>query len=151
MNALTLIKRLIPQTAKRFIKSFRKQDGLLNLIAPNLPNCICIDVGASYYPHPQWELFRHSKNTQWIAVEPNEKNIAYIKSWKWNSNVKAVTTGLSRDGGVKTLYVTNVDSGSSLLKPEILDSMKHRVKKRGFDYLVKLQPLSFNHLTQILA
>jgi hypothetical protein len=36
---------------------------------------VWLDVGASYYPHPAWELFRASSKVHWIAVEPNEQNL----------------------------------------------------------------------------
>ena len=147
MSALSLFKSLFPRPVKQFIKSFRKQNRLIKLVAPNLPNCICIDVGASYYPHGKWSLFLESKNTQWIAVEPNEKNLGYIQSWVWPSKVKTVTTGLSCEGGIKTLYVTNVDSGSSLLQPVITESMKHRIKEGGLAYFFPMRTVEINTIS----
>jgi FkbM family methyltransferase len=78
-----------------------------------------------------------SSSTIWIAVEPNEQNLDYIKNWPYPSRIEAVRSGLSEHGGRQTLYVTNVDSGSSLLEPVIGESMKRRV--RNLDYFYPLQ------------
>lgn len=110
-------------------------------INPILPELICIDVGASYYPHGNWWLFLNSPKTNWVAVEPNKNNLHYLDNWKYSAKVKAVTSGLSRYGGSQQLFVTNVDSGSSLLEPIITYNMKHRVGLNGdayfFPYIIK--------------
>ena len=151
MSWLTLIKRAIPKPVKRFLRRFIKvkttPNYFVQTVSPCLPESICIDVGASYYPHVNWFVFLESAQTQWIAVEPNESNIGYIKSWAWASKVKAITTGLSREGGKKTLYVTNVDSGSSLLEPVIQEAMKHRVKKAGQDYFYPVRAVEIDTIT----
>jgi FkbM family methyltransferase len=94
----------------------------------------CVDVGASYYPHTSWWLFLGSSNSNWVAVEPNEKNLTYLKQWPWNAKSRAVVMGLSEPGGRQTLHLTNVDSGSSLLEPVIPPSMKHRLGEAGESY-----------------
>src|SRR5689334_2795780 len=71
-----------------------------------LPRLICVDVGASYYPHPPWELFRRSKSTSWVAVEPNSENTSYIENWSWPSSSHIESIGLSESGGGQSLYVT---------------------------------------------
>lgn len=151
MTVISLIKKVIPKPARQLIKKaikvFSEEEQLIRIVAPNLPGCVCIDVGASYYPHPEWELFRAGANTSWVAVEPNEKNIAYVKSWGWPSKVRVVPTGLSREGGRQTLYVTNVDSGSSLLKPEIRAGMKHRVGQKGLDYFFPMREVQVDTIT----
>jgi FkbM family methyltransferase len=50
--------------------------------------------------------------------------------------VRACKIGLSRDGGVQTLYVTNVDTGSSLLPPQISAAMQHRVTNLDYFFPV---------------
>ena len=99
-----------------------------------LPMTNCVDVGASYYPHTSWWLFLGSSNSNWVAVEPNEKNLKYLKRWPWNAKSRAVVMGLSEPGGRQTLHLTNVDSGSSLLEPVIPPSMKHRLGEAGESY-----------------
>lgn len=137
MSLMLAIRRAIPQALKNFVRQFSAPWRLSNLVSPYLPPTICVDVGASYYPHGKWLAFLNSPQTQWVAVEPNEVNIAYVNSWSWPCKVTACTTGLSRNGGQQTLYVTNVDTGSSLLKPEISASMKHRIQNLDYFFPVK--------------
>lgn len=99
-----------------------------------LPMTNCVDVGASYYPHTSWWLFLGSSNSNWVAVEPNEKNLTYLKQWPWKAKSRAVVMGLSEPGGRQILHLTNVDSGSSLLEPVIPPSMKHRLGEAGESY-----------------
>ena len=99
-----------------------------------LPVTNCVDVGASYYPHTSWWLFLGTSNSNWTAVEPNEKNLTYLKKWPWKAKSRAVVKGLSEHGGIQVLNLTNVDSGSSLLEPVIPPSMKHRLGEAGETY-----------------
>ena len=110
-----------------------------------------VDVGASYYPHGKWLAFLNAPGTQWLAVEPNEANIAYVKSWAWPCQVSACTTGLSHEGGEQVLYVTNVDTGSSLLPPEITPSMKHRVTNLEYFFPVTERRIETLTLVQAMA
>jgi FkbM family methyltransferase len=105
----------------RLTKSIRKETSSI------LPKVNCIDVGASFSPHPPWEVFRMSDKTLWLAVEPNVQNLFYLAQWSWPSKVKAVEMGLSETGGKQTLFVTNVDTGSSLCEPVVEKSNAHRL------------------------
>ena len=58
---------------KEFIFTLTTKGRLRKLFSEIMPELMCIDVGASYYPHPKWKLFINSINTLWVAVEPNEK------------------------------------------------------------------------------
>jgi len=102
-------------------------DRLVRSIAKLLPDAACIDIGASYYAHGPWEVFRASRKTLWVAIEPNAQNTKYLDTWNWPSRTHLVPIGLSEQGGEQTLYVTNTDSGSSLLPPVINADMEHRV------------------------
>ncbi len=139
------LRRLIPQSAKNFLRQRTLPWRISKLLSPHLSASICVDVGASYYPHGKWLTFLNAPATQWLAVEPNEANIGYVKSWIWPCKVSACATGLSREGGTQTLHVTNIDSGSSLLPPEIQASMKHRV--RNLDYFFPVTPRKIVTLT----
>lgn len=143
------IRRLIPQSMKNFLRQRTLPWRVSQVLSPHLPTAVCVDVGASYYPHGKWLMFLNAHKTQWLAVEPNEANIAYVKSWVWSCRVSACTTGLSREGGAQTLYVTNVDTGSSLLPPEIPASMKHRV--RNLDYFFPVTERRIETLTLVQA
>jgi FkbM family methyltransferase len=137
MKLLSAIKRRIPAPLRQLLRGVTDKARLSRAISPFLPEIVCVDVGASYYPHAKWYLLLDSPATRWIAVEPNEQNLGYIAQWRWRSSVTACRTGLSRDGGEQTLYVTNVDSGSSLLEPRISPAMERRILQR--DYFFPLQ------------
>jgi FkbM family methyltransferase len=149
MSLGLILRRLVPQSAKNFLRQRSLPWRVSKLLSPFLPSALCVDVGASYYPHSKWLIFLNAPATQWVAVEPNEANIGYVKSWIWPCKVSACTTGLSREGGVQTLFVTNIDSGSSLLPPEIPASMKHRV--RNLNYFFPVTPRDINTLTLVQA
>jgi len=139
------MKTLLRLFARRFTAKARLERAL----SPYLPEVTCVDVGASYYPHAKWHLFLESPATNWIAVEPNSANLGYIETWKWRSRVCTCTTGLSDSGGERTLFVTNVDSGSSLLEPRVLPSMSRRI--RDLDYFFPLRKQTINTLTLMQA
>ena len=145
------VRRLIPQSLKNFLRQGTLPWRVSRLLSPYLPAAVCVDVGASYFPHGKWLTFLNAPRTQWMAVEPNEANIGYVKSWSWPCQVSACTTGLSREGGTQTLYVTNVDTGSSLLPPEIPPSMKHRVTNPDYFFPVIERRIDTLTLVQALA
>lgn len=110
-----------------------------------MPEVICVDVGASYFPHTAWGVFLRSPNTHWLAVEPNLKNLDYVDQWPHAARVRKMPFGLSREGGVQTLYVTNIDSGSSLLEPDLNPSVAHRLPDTA--YFFPLKPLEVPTVT----
>lgn len=136
MSMALALRRAIPQSLKNRLRQFSAPWRVSGLLSPHLPPVLCIDVGASYYPHAKWLVFLNSPKTQWIAVEPNEANLAYVRSWSWACHVSTCTTGLSQRGGEQTLFVTHVDTGSSLLMPEIGPAMQHRIT--NLDYFFPL-------------
>lgn len=151
MSLWLTARRLIPQSFKNFLRQRTLPWRVSRLVSPYLPVAVCVDVGASYYPHTKWLVLLNSPKTKWLAVEPNEENVGYVKSWIWPSQVSTCTKGLSREGGVQTLYVTNVDTGSSLLSPEIPTSMKHRVTNLEYFYPVTERRIETLTLMQALA
>lgn len=136
---------------KAFLKGQNTRLSLSRLVSPALPDLICVDVGASYYPHIAWDIFLRSEHTSWLAVEPNKANLGYANNWNWACDITLCTTGLSRDGGEQILYLTNVDSGSSLLPPNVLPSMKHRVKNLDYFFPFQEKPIETLTLVQALA
>ena len=140
MSIRDIFKILLPDVVVKKIQKYRKKNNeLIEIISPILPRTICIDVGASYFCHGKWYIFLESINILWIAVEPNEKNLEYINQWNYHCDIKSITTGLSREGGEQVIYITNVDSGSSLLEPIITDGMRHRIKELRLDYFFPLE------------
>ena len=150
MSLTNLIRRLIPGSLKNFIRARTPLGKVSSLLSPYLPEALCIDVGASYYPHIKWLMFLNSPKTYWLAVEPNEKNLSYVQSWKWSSKVFTCTKGLSKEGGQQTLYITNLDSGSSLLAPEIPKSMQYRVKDLSYFFPVTERQIDTLSLMQAI-
>jgi FkbM family methyltransferase len=127
---------MVPSGLKRWMQGRRRGGRVARVLSPHLPPTVCVDVGASYYPHVRWGVFLNAPETRWLAVEPNEKNIGYVRDWPYACNIKACTTGLSQYGGTQTLYITNVESGSSLLPPVITAAMRHRVRNLGYYFPV---------------
>ena len=138
---------VIDSLKKVLRKDFKNITKVSELVSPYLPQVTCIDVGASYYPHVKWHLFLNSENTQWIAVEPNAENLFYVDDWKNPAKIQTVETGLSQAGGPQTLYVTNIDSGSSLLEPVIHGGMEHRINESLKDYLFPFERVIIDTLT----
>ena len=122
-----------------------KEPTAIENLSSCMPEVICVDVGASYFPHTAWGVFLRSPNTHWLAVEPNIENLAYVDQWPHASRVRKMPYGLSREGGEQTLYVTNVDTGSSLLEPDLNESIAHRVPDAS--YFFPLRPVQVDTIT----
>lgn len=132
MNVIKYFRLVVPSPLKKILRVRKLEWRISKLLSPYLPESICVDVGASFYPHAKWLQFLNAPKTNWIAVEPNKDNISYVYSWSWPSNINACTTGLSHGGGPQTLFITNVDTGSSLLPPEITPSMRQRINNTSY-------------------
>jgi FkbM family methyltransferase len=134
MTSFQKLKSTLLQLIKSAIPEFRRRDYLLS-IASDLSSGTCaIDVGASYYPHPHWNAVRQSSNSCWVAIDPNIQNLKYLRHWHrfYRSDLVTISQGLSRHDGKQLLYVTNVDSGSSLLEPHINDDWQQRISPSYF-------------------
>jgi FkbM family methyltransferase len=136
VNLRRVIYLLLPNWLRQLLRKRKVSWRLATALSTGLPHTLCVDVGASYYPHTKWLVFLNSPNTQWLVVEPNTANMGYVKAWTWPCHIDQCATGLSREGGKQTLYVTNVDSGSSLLPPEIPEGMQHRVSDLDYFFPV---------------
>ena len=143
--------QLVPNSVKRLIRRYTPAAALARLLSPFLPEIVCVDVGASYFAHPTWRIFLESPSVAWVAVEPNVANISYLDTWPWACRVVPCGTGLSRSGGTKTLYVTNVDSGSSLLEPVIPPSMQHRVANPEYYFPLQEREIECTTLSEVVA
>jgi FkbM family methyltransferase len=150
MSFAQTLSRNTPQALKDLVKSLSRSRRISRHLSSVLPATICVDVGASYYPHTRWHTFLSAPKVHWVAVEPNEANLAYLKNWSYPCRVTAFKTGLSRDGGPQTLHVTNVDSGSSLLPPVIAASMEHRFPNRDYFFPVKEKTIETTTLEQVV-
>lgn len=115
-----------------FVRRFSKKNRIIKKFSNILPPCLCIDIGASYFPHSNWKIFILSKNTTWLAVDPNVENINYINNWKYPSKIIAIGDALSKDGKDYNLNIASTDSGSSLLNIEINELHDYRIRKEDF-------------------
>ena len=100
---------------------------------------LCIDIGASYFPHPNWDFFINKKSTNWVAVDPNAYNLNYCDNWVFLSKINKESVGLSSSGGKQTLYKTATDSGSSLMEFDIKENNNNRIKESYFFPIKKTQ------------
>lgn len=139
----------------KFIKDYFRQGGyrvkISNFISPYVPETICIDVGASYYPHTNWFFFLSAPKVKWFVVEPNVENIGYTKNWAWPCKFELCNKGLSATGGNQTLYITNTDSGSSLLLPKIPPSMRHKYVNLDYFYPIREQVIETVTLVDVIS
>lgn len=119
---INFFSKNLPPSFIKFLKKRKYYKPLNPFFNKLISNVICIDVGASFFEHMRWELFLNNKKTTWVAVEPNEKNITYKNNWVWDSKLELISNGLSEDGQIKDLYVTKIESGSSLLMPDVLNN-----------------------------
>lgn len=145
MSLLHTVRTKYLTLLKNSLRYYTRQWRITRVLSPFLPRSVCVDVGASYYPHVKWRMFLSAPETQWLVVEPNEDNIGYVQNWEWPCQVFTCATGLSQYGLEHTLYITNVDTGSSLLEPEITPSMMHRVMDK--DYYFPVTERSINTVT----
>lgn len=150
MSLVGYLKQHLPPSVRRQVARFRPQSRLASRLSPFMPDAVCIDVGASYYPHLKWQLFLESPRTRWIAVDPNAANLGYTRSWPWPCRVETCTHGLSQHGGPQTLHVTHVDSGSSLLEPAIPESLAHRITNLDYFFPVRAERIDTVSLTQVV-
>ena len=151
MGLIQSVRGLVPKRLKNRLRSGTLPWRIAAGLSPHMPGTVCVDVGASFYPHEKWLPFMLSPAASWVAVEPNAANLGYLQDWVWPCSVRACTTGLSRQGGMRTLYVTNVDTGSSLLPPEIPPSMKHRVTNLDYFFPVVERRIETITLEQVVG
>ena len=142
------VKNYLDLLLSFFNKGIRIKRKIKKEIIKILPHVNVIDIGASYYPHSKWSVFMNSKNTFWLAVDPNFKNLKYTKDWHWASKINKSGKAIAAKKGEETLFITNVDSGSSLLKPVLKRKIFHRHDENYFFPFKKtdIQVISLNDL-----
>jgi FkbM family methyltransferase len=150
MGLMQSIRSWVPKRLKNRLRSSSLRWRIAAALSPHAPGAVCVDVGASFYPHEKWLPFLLSPSTSWVAVEPNVENLGYLDQWVWPCRVRACRLGLSREGGAQTLHVTNVDTGSSLLPPQIPESMQHRVTNLDYFFPVVERRIETATLAQVI-
>jgi FkbM family methyltransferase len=132
------IKNIIEFFCSIFIYHIRVKRKLEKILLIIMPDIDVIDIGASYFPHNKWKLFMKSKKINWYAIDPNEKNINYTDDWIWESKIKKLPYAADSKTGESDFYITNVDSGSSMLKPSFNENISHRSE---IDYFLPFQKI----------
>lgn len=88
---------------------------------------VLADVGASYFLPDTWNILAGLESTTFVLFDPNGDNLKYAQTYPLPSFV-TVPCALSQYGGLRTLYLSNTDSGSSLYPPT------HRTWERSPDH-----------------
>jgi FkbM family methyltransferase len=130
-----------------FIRFIIKEKKINKILSKILPKNTCIDVGASYFEHTNWSIFLNSPNTDWICTEPNIKNLEYTKYWHWKSKIIKLDNPLWSENTKKNFYITNGDTGSSLLKPKINENCRVRYKYIKTNNLFPLKKKTVSTIT----
>lgn len=152
MSVHNHLKGILPNTLVKSLKNyFSYKQKITNSFSSLLPRVICVDVGASYYPHSAWWVFLNAPSVRWVVVEPNSHNLQYVKSWMYRSKVEVCPHGLSASGGLQTLFVTNIDSGSSLLEPLMNGSSAHRTPRLDYFFPLKKIDIETKTLSQVVG
>ena len=104
-----------------------------------------VDIGASYFLHKPWIPLILGGRAKLLSIDPNSQNLSYLDHFP-NLDVKKVPAALYSEQGVRTLYVTNVDSGSSLFPPQ--PSEEDLVRHPGlYDYFFPLKEVALEVTT----
>ena len=130
-NFRIIIKKILFNLKMIFSSRLKKLYKLEKVIDNFKVKITAIDIGASYFPHTKWGLLKRSKNTSWLAIDPNKKNLNYVEFWNYKSQINLIDKAVGSKSEKRILYTTNIDSGSSLLKIKIPFNSKHRVTLKG--------------------
>ena len=125
------IKRVLKYVLIFFERGAYKKYLLKKYLSKILPATNVIDIGASYFPHGRFDIFLNSEKTFWVAIDPNIDNLSYVDNWNYKSNVIKVAEALSFKGGVMDFFKTNIDSGSSNLRFDFNENIKHRISYKN--------------------
>ena len=114
--------------------------------------CTFIDIGASYFYNENWLVATQLPTVTMVQVDPNHKNLDYVDSKKVLAKVTSVAHALSRTGGLQKLYVTNVDSGTTMFEPRISPDLEPRLSEdvHSYFYPMKTIEIQTKKLTDII-
>ncbi len=98
------------------------------------PNTLLVDIGASYFYNKNWYLATKLSSSTFIQIDPNAENLSYLDKQSINAKVHKVASAISGNGGERTLYITNVDSGSTLFEPSISPDLLPRLDSEIYSY-----------------
>jgi FkbM family methyltransferase len=152
---ITIAQKLIGGKLHRQLVKGRNWNKVRRSVARELTDVVCIDLGASYFPHTRWLTFLEAPGIEWVAVDPMGQNLSYEQSWPWQCKLQTLATAVSGSGGERILYRTNIDSGSSLLRPHPKDyfSDSYRLDEGSRNYMFPITevPVSTATLNDIVG
>ncbi len=144
---------ILRRLASRLIRKVTRQDRKVrNFWITLSPVCTFIDIGASYFYNKNWTIATQLPTSTMVQVDPNEKNLDYVDRQKIRAAVTKVPYALSRTGELQNLYVTNVDSGSTMFEPWISPDLQPRLSEDIYSYLypMKTVKIQTKKLTDII-
>ena len=149
-----LVRRFLIRWSLQSRSVFLRMSRANRLALSVAPEITCIDVGASHFLHRKWLPAFQTSRTTVIAVDPNEWNLSYLELLRLPARLISHARGLSADGGAQTLYVTNVDTGSSLKRPSPTPTQNTRLGEHPFRYFFPMREViiptdSLEGLTQM--
>ena len=106
-----------------------------------------IDIGASYFLPDSWRLPLKNTKTHLICIEPNAYNLEYLNALDLKPKVTKIPHALSGTGGTRTLYKTNVDSGSSLFPPRAFKPLEEKLNPSLNAYFFPIEKTEIQTLT----
>ena len=137
MNLKRIIFRLIRKATLQDLK-------IRNFWTRVSPVCTFIDVGASYFYNESWSIATQLSTSTMVQVDPIEKNLEYVDMRQVRAKVIKAPFALSRTGGLHDLYVTNVDSGSSMFEPWISPDLQPRLPEEIYSYFYPMKTVEIS-------
>ena len=117
MSFALALRRALPKSLKNFLRQRSTPWRISALLSPYLPAAICVDVGASYYPHAKWLVFLNAPRTHRLAVGPTDANLGYLAARAWPIKGSPCTTCLRQTGEARPQSVPNITTDSSIRLP----------------------------------
>ena len=147
-NFLLKYERYILRTFNKIIFGWRlKRLNCTNFFDEVLDELTLIDVGASYFLPDSWRILLKSKKTHLVCIEQNAYNLEYLTNLSIRARVSRIPSALSANGGTRTLFKTNVDSGSSLFLPRSLKPIEHQLNPSLQEYFFPIEKMQIETIT----
>lgn len=115
----TYIGKFIRRARNKLVKFRLRKAGLDFFLTEICSEIAFFDVGASYFFAESWSKILYLKPGEVHLADPNGETINYLSNLPKNLKINLIDKAISREGGEKVFYVTNVKSGSSLLEPDV--------------------------------
>ena len=140
--------RYLLRTLKKLIFGWQlKKIDCTNFFDEVLGKLTLIDIGASYFLPDSWRFLLKSEKNHLVCIDPNSYNLEYLSELPIQARVSRIPFALSGTGGTRTLYKTNVDSGSSLFHPRILKPIERQLNPSLQDYFFPIEKKQIETLT----